>query len=611
MCGIVGYIGTSNAIKSIICGLEHLEYRGYDSAGLAVRPENSSQVITHKAVGKLSELKKLLASKEIKSSAGMGHTRWATHGAPSFENAHPHRYGRVSVIHNGILENHHIIRQKLLAQGHQFYSNTDTEVAAHLLDSFLKDGKEPLQAISMLCDTVYGAYSFGIMFDDDENRIFFAKHGSPLIIAKNDQETFFASDQAALVDFQPVYYALEDGDIGFIAEKNVHLFDLKGHEKIISWSKLTAHKEEAQKMGHKHFMHKEIFEQAQTIERVLRGRLDEHGLNLDGFNLDFEAISKANKIDIIACGSSYLAGLIIKPKLEALLRIPVNVEIASEYRYRQTLTDAKTLVIAISQSGETVDTLAALKKALADQALCLSVCNVVGSAIATACEKSVGSFFLQAGAEISVASTKAFIAQLVACKLITYALAKKMGQLTPDAERDVLKQFKILQEQTQAILGRDHEIRDLAATLMHEGRMLYLGRGEMYPVALEGALKMKELSYIFAEGYPAGELKHGPIATIEPGMPVVIIFGSELSIKTLSNLQEVKARGAKIISIIPKGLTGIKEESDHWIELDACPESLEPILATIPLQLLAYHLSDLKGIDVDKPRNLAKSVTVE
>jgi glutamine---fructose-6-phosphate transaminase (isomerizing) len=611
MCGIVGYIGTNNAVDVVMRGLEHLEYRGYDSAGLAIRKNTNHGVTIKKAVGKLSALKDLIKNDNMVANSGMGHTRWATHGVPSLENAHPHRYGRVSLVHNGILENHQVIKQKLEARGHQFCSTTDTEVAAHLLDSFLQDGKQPLEAISMLCDTVHGAYAFGIMLDNDDSRLYFAKLGSPLIVAYGDDGSFFASDQAALVDHQPVYCSLDDGDIGFISPDGVQVFDLKCHKKSVSWSKLTAQKEAVQKTGHKHFMHKEIFEQSETIARVLRGRLDEQGINLDGCSLDFDRIIAAKKIDIIACGSSYLAGLIIKPQLESLLKVPVNVEIASEYRYRNTLTDAETLVIAISQSGETVDTLAALKKALEHKAMCMSVCNVLGSAIASACETSLGNLFLYAGPEISVASTKAFIAQLVALKLFTYSVAKKLGRLGREEESGLMAQFKTLQHNVTSILARDEEIRALASTLIDEKRMLYLGRSEMFPVALEGALKMKELSYIFAEGYPAGELKHGPIATIEPGMPVVIIFGTELVSKTASNLQEVKARGAKIISILPKGISGVKEESDQWIELDACHPSLEPILAAIPLQLLAYHLSDLKGIDVDKPRNLAKSVTVE
>lgn len=610
MCGIVGYVGSNNAVDVVVGGLEHLEYRGYDSAGIAIRTVNN-QVVIKKAVGKLLELIKLLETNKAVGTNGMGHTRWATHGAPSLENAHPHRYGRVTIVHNGILENHAIIKQKLESQGHVFYSNTDTEVAAHVLDSFLQEGKEPLQALSMLCDTVRGAYAFGIMIDNDPERIYFAKHGSPLIVAHNDTDYFFASDQTALVDEKPVYYALEDGQIGYISTSGVAVFDLKCQQQHITYSPITAQKEAAQKMGHKHFMHKEIFEQQQTIERVLRGRLDSHGLNLNGFEINFDRAIAAKTVDILACGSSYLAGLIIKPQLESLMGIPVNVEIASEYRYRPTLTNQETLVIAISQSGETVDTLAALNKALANNAACMAVCNVVGSAIARACEQSLGNLFLQAGPEISVASTKAFIAQLVALKLFTYGIAKKLGRLSHHEEMSLLEQFKSLEDSVQAMLTRDEEIRELAKTLLNEGRMLYLGRGEMFPVALEGALKMKELSYTFAEGYPAGELKHGPIAMIENGMPVVVIFGSELAIKTASNLQEVKARGAKIISVIPKGLSGIKEESDHWIELGTCPPTLEPILATIPLQLLAYHLSDLKGIDVDKPRNLAKSVTVE
>lgn len=616
MCGIVGYIGKRNAMGVLMEGLENLEYRGYDSAGIAMRVKADHDApdtyLIEKAVGKLSVLKRQIADLKITASSGIGHTRWATHGAPSLANAHPHHVGNVILVHNGIIENHAAIKVKLTEQGRQFYSNTDTEVAANLLDSLLSDGIEPLKAISKLCDILHGAYAFGIMIKDHPDEIFFAKNGSPLLVARGEDELFFASDQAALVDYQPQFYALIDNEIGCISRTEVKVFDLKGKARAIEWMPLTARKESAQKLGHKHFMLKEIYEQPETIDRVLRGRLNEKGIDFSGFTIDFGRLKHINRIHLVACGSAYYASLIAKPLLESTLRLPCEVEIASEYRYRETLTDSHTLVIAVSQSGETVDTLAALTKAHELGAPCMSVCNVLGSAIASLCEKSLGNVFINAGPEISVASTKAFVGQIVALRLFTMAFAVSLGKVENEETRGLFSEFMQLKAGIEAVLKENDFLRSIAEKLVNEPRMFYLGRGSLFPVALEGALKMKELSYIFAEGYPAGELKHGPIAIIDPGMPVIVLFGcGPLSIKTASNLQEVKARGAKVISVAPDGLLGVDEESAYVIRINQTSSMLEPILTTIPLQLLAYHLSDLKGVDVDKPRNLAKSVTVE
>lgn len=615
MCGIIGYIGDKKAMTILMEGLENLEYRGYDSAGVAVRASadaRETNLVVEKAAGKLIALKEKIAGREFLGTSGIGHTRWATHGAPSFANAHPHQIGQVSIVHNGILENHASIKRKLMEQGREFSSNTDTEVAAHLLDSFLAEGLEPIAAIGKLCDILHGAYSFGIMLAQHPDKLFFAKNGSPLIVARGEKEFFFASDQAALVDYQPNYCPLEDLEIGFISRTDAKVYDLKGNEKPIAWRPLSVKKESAQKMGHKHFMHKEIFEQPETIDRVLSGRLNENGLDISGFAIDFDRLKDINRIQIIACGSAFYAGLIAKPLFESLLRLPTDVEIASEYRYRETLTDPRTLVIAVSQSGETVDTLAALTKAVSLGAAHMSVCNVLGSAIASLCDKGLGNLFINAGPEISVASTKAFIGQIAALRLLVLAMGVKLGIITHEETKKHYADFQKLKAGINDVLAQDANIRSVAEELINEPRMFYLGRGDLYPIALEGALKMKELSYIFAEGYPAGELKHGPIAIIDPGMPVIVLFSSGvLAIKTASNLQEVKARGARVISIAPEGLAGVDEESSQVIRISNCSSMLEPILTTIPLQLLAYHLSDLKGIDVDKPRNLAKSVTVE
>lgn len=613
MCGIVGYVGKRNAKDVVMSGLSRLEYRGYDSAGIALggMPGKSSVVLT-KAEGPLSVLQERIESLELLGSMAIGHTRWATHGAPSDLNAHPHKYGRVLVVHNGIIENYLALKHELSLKGHQFCSATDTEVVAHLLDDLLLAGHDSLKALALLCDRLHGAFALGFMLDGDSDRLYFAKRGAPMVVAKSEDECFFASDQAALVDFKPQYYALNDYEMGFIERDRVGVFDASGKLVPIVFEPLIAKLESIEKLGHDHFMHKEIFEQPETVKRVLAGRIKEGEIYLHGFELDFSRITSVKNIEIVGCGSAYFAGLIAKPILEEMLALPVSVEIASEYRYRRTLTDERTLVIAISQSGETADTLAAVEKAHDKGALCMSICNVVGSAIANKCLKSVGNLFLHAGPEIAVASTKAFVAQVVAIKLFAAAFAKKLDLLEGSDERRMVTTLLDLPKRIDEVLTMDERIKSVTKSLIGEPRMLYLGRGELFAVALEGALKMKELSYIFAEGYPAGELKHGPIATIEKGMPVIVIFGHDVqALKTASNLQEVKARGAKIFSIVPGPVPGVREESDVLFDIGAVEPWLCPVLATIPLQLLAYHLSVHKGFNPDKPRNLAKSVTVE
>lgn len=614
MCGIIGYVGKRNAKDVIMSGLARLEYRGYDSAGIALSaPYGAGTVVLNKAKGHLSVLREKIDSLDLLGSMALGHTRWATHGAPSDLNAHPLKFGRVVVVHNGIIENYLVLKQELIARGHIFSSATDTEVVAHLLDELLQEGNAVEIALRLMCERLHGSFALGFMIDGETTRLYFAKRGTqPLVIAKNDDECFFASDQAALVDFKPPFYTLNDYETGFIERDRAEVYDMVGNSLNIEFKPLLAQLESVEKLGHEHFMHKEIFEQPETIRRVLAGRLTDDALFLNGFELDFAALAKVRNIEIIGCGSAHLAGLIAKPDLEEMLGLPVSVEIASEYRYRKTLTDDRTLVIAISQSGETADTLAALEKGFDQKALCMAVCNVVGSALANRCHESIGNLFLHAGPEIAVASTKAFIAQLVALKLFAMAFAKIRGFLPVEQEQYKVRALLQLAQNVDKLLRLDEEISKITKELINEQRMLYLGRGELFPLALEGALKMKELSYISAEGYAAGELKHGPIATIDQGMPAVVIFGHDVrAIKTASNLQEIKARGAKIISIVPGPIDGVREESDVVLDIGACEPWLMPVLATIPLQLLAYHLSVHKGLDPDKPRNLAKSVTVE
>jgi glucosamine--fructose-6-phosphate aminotransferase (isomerizing) len=612
MCGIIGYSGPRNAKDVVLDALERMEYRGYDSAGLALNSAKNGGLIVEKAAGRLFALKEKIKDQELCGKSAIGHTRWATHGAPSDINAHPQKYGRVTLVHNGIFDNYAELKHELKNLGHIFSSHTDTEIAAHLLDNLLKEGHEPLKAIHILCGRLKGLFALGILIEDDLERVYFAKRGAPLLVAHNKEESFFASDQAALVSWQPSFYALNDSEMGFIEKNKIAVFNEEGKEVFFTLSPLKARRENIEKQNHAHFMHKEIFEQPDVIDRVLQGRIKDGMLCLDGFELDFSHLDTIEKIQIIACGSSYFAGLIAKQDFETFLGLPTEVEIASEYRYRHTLTNENTLVIAISQSGETADTAAALEKALKMGAKALALSNVVGSHIANRCALSMGSLMLNAGPEISVASTKAFVAQVVALKLLTISFARYKQQIDIEQEFLLIKNLLTLKEHIRRILKLDDEIKNLAHYLKDEPHMLFVARGELVPIALEGALKMKELAYIFAEGYAAGELKHGPIATIEPKTPVIVLFNNDhVAAKTANNVQEMKARGATIINIAPCDAQSFCDNADFMIDLGPCDSWLVPIAATIVVQLLAYHVSVLKGLDVDKPRNLAKSVTVE
>lgn len=611
MCGIVGYIGEQNAKDIVLTGLSRLEYRGYDSAGLAI--SSNQQILVKKSAGRLNCLKNMLEQEPVFGVQAIGHTRWATHGAATNENAHPHCYGQVHLVHNGIIENYINLKTKLLAKGHNFISQTDTEIIAHVVQDLLDNGYRPLEAIKELGNILSGAYSLAIMLSLEKDKIFFIKKGSPLIVANEDsKESFLASDQVALVNFAKSYCDLADGDFGFISQAEIVVFNGEGKVEELDFKKINAELGHIEKNGHEHFMHKEIFEQPQVLGRVLAARVKDGALLEHGFNLNFARLKQIERIHIVACGSSYLAGMMAKAELEAGLQIPVDVEIASEYRYRLSLTNNKTLVLAISQSGETADTLAALDKALSHGAICLSICNVVGSAIPRLCEYSGGNFYLNAGPEISVASTKAFFAQAIALKLLSLMFKKVFCRLEPDSEQESVAELLALPQKIKEVLKLDEQIKKLAQSLINESRVLFMARGELLALAYEGALKMKELAYISAEAYPAGELKHGPIATIEEGTPVIAIGADDfLQTKLLSNISEVKARGAKVIVIAPTSASALENAADSFIGLPNSSAELTSILAIIPLQLLAYHLSALKGLDVDKPRNLAKSVTVE
>lgn len=612
MCGIIGYVGQENALSIVKKGLSRLEYRGYDSAGIAYRSSVNAEITLKKAVGQVNNLFNLM-SNDDSAFLAMGHTRWATHGAPTKANAHPQEYKSIYVIHNGIIENHLAIKQRLLDLGHVFKSETDTEVVAHILWEEMKDGKPMIEALRKSLDILRGSYGLGIIHAEDYSRIWFAKKNSPLLVARDDKGTYIASDQTALVDFCPRVHEILDGDIGFIAASEVGVFDLYGPKKTITYSPLTAELSACEKGGFKHFMHKEIFEQPLSLKNTLRERIVDDKIDLSGFGIAFDRLKQIHRIHIVACGSAFYAGLCAKIEMEALLKIPVEVEIASEYRYRDVIIDNRTLVIAISQSGETADTLAAVEKALSENALVMSICNVVGSAIWRKCAQSIGNMRLNAGPEISVASTKAFTSQVLAIKLLALGVLKDRGALNEQDEAKKVNELLTLPKLVEETLQNDGVVRDIAKYFVDSNKMLYIARGNLFPIAFEGALKMKELAYISSEGYPAGELKHGPIATVDTAMPVVVLYGNDnLLLKTESNASEVKARGARVISFAPQNFfDALQSQSEYFVGYPEAPRALCPLLASVLVQLFAYHVCDLKGLDVDKPRNLAKSVTVE
>ena len=611
MCGIVGYAGNRDALSIIIGGLESLEYRGYDSAGVSVLEDGKLE--TTRATGKLSELKKVLSSKKRNGTAplGIGHTRWATHGRPTETNAHPHTAGRVSLIHNGIIENYLPLRAMLESKGCVFLSETDTEVAAHLLNTLLADGPEPLDAMRAMCSQVKGSYAFLAIDSKNPDRVLVAKNSTPIIIGRGDEETLIASDIPAVLQHTRRIIVLEDGDLAEVTASSVYVEnqgrEVSRKEETISWDPITA-----QKGGFKHFMLKEIHDQARVVGDTLRGRVSEHDASVKLPELDplREKATSLKRIVMVACGTAWHACLEGKFFIEEFAGIPCEVDYASEFRYRSRLIDRDTLVIAVSQSGETLDTLGALECA-AGEGPTLAICNVVGASI---CRKAEMVVYTHAGPEISVASTKAFTTQLVALQLLALFLAEARGSMSAAARRHVLHAMVELPAALSQTLKVDGEVAAVAKKFFHARDFLFLGRGRCYPIALEGALKLKEISYIHAEGYPAGEMKHGPIALIDENMPVVMILQREKPLfeKTLSNLKEVEARGARVIVVTDasdEDLNGVSTQG--LIRVPFVSPDLSPILLNVPLQMLAYHVAVLNGTDVDLPRNLAKSVTVE
>ena len=611
MCGIVGYAGSQDALGILIGGLESLEYRGYDSAGVAVYDHGKFEVT--RATGKLIELKKVLASKHRTASApvGIGHTRWATHGRPTETNAHPHTAGRVSLIHNGIIENYLPLRAMLEEKGCHFLSETDTEVAAHLLNTLLEDGMEPLAAMRAMCAQVKGSYAFLALDSKNPDRVLVAKNSTPIIIGRGEGENFIASDIPAILQHTRRIIVLEDGDLAQITAGTVYIenkgTEVARKEEVISWDPITA-----QKGGFKHFMLKEIYDQSRVIGDTLRGRISESDGSVKMPELEPLRAKAATlkRIVLVACGTAWHACLEGKFFLEEFAGIPCEVDYASEFRYRTGLIDSDTLVIAVSQSGETLDTLGALECAIG-KGITLAVCNVVGASI---CRKADMVLYTHAGPEISVASTKAFTTQLVALQLLAIFLAEVRNSMSANARRNVLHAMLQLPAAIAQTLKVDSEVASVAKGFFQARDFLFLGRGRCYPIALEGALKLKEISYIHAEGYPAGEMKHGPIALIDEQMPVVMVLQRERPLfeKTVSNLKEVEARGARVIVVTDatdEDLKGIAAQA--IVKIPFVAHETSPLLLNIPLQMLAYHVAVLNGTDVDLPRNLAKSVTVE
>jgi glutamine---fructose-6-phosphate transaminase (isomerizing) len=611
MCGIVGYVGGRQAVPLLLQGLRRLEYRGYDSAGLSVQVNGTLE--TRKAAGKISELEKQLKNGgEPRGTVGIAHTRWATHGAPTTVNAHPHmdEKGEFAVVHNGIIENAGTLRRKLESVGHTFTSETDTEVIVHLVEAAFDGSLE--EAVRAALQQVEGAYGVAIMSSRDPDKLVVARRGSPLLLGiGSGGEYYVASDVAAvLAQTRQVIY-LDDGEMAVLTPDGYKTYSLVGGPVTKEIMQISWDLDSIEKAGHDHFMIKEIFEQPETLRNAIRGRIIEKDgtVKFGGLNLTDEELCAFERITIMACGTSWHSGLIGEYMLEEMARIPVDVEYASEFRYRNPVVDRKTLVIAISQSGETADTLAAMREAKERGATVLGIVNVVGSTIA---REAQGGIYLHAGPEIGVASTKAFTSQVAALALFTVRMGRLRGTLSAEGGREILKALTELPDKIEQVLELNDAIRELARTYKDAANFLYLGRGFNFPTALEGALKLKEISYIHAEGLPAAEMKHGPIALIDANMPVVVVAPRDsVYSKVLSNIQEVKARGGRIIAVVTDGNEDMDMMVDHLIPVPDTAEMLTPILTTIPLQLLAYHVAVLRGCNVDMPRNLAKSVTVE
>jgi glucosamine--fructose-6-phosphate aminotransferase (isomerizing) len=618
VCGIVGYIGPKRVVPVILDGLKRLEYRGYDSAGIAV-VQSDGKLEIRRAPGKLQNLEESIRMTPLDGIYGIGHTRWATHGRPTEENAHPHRdcTGEIVVVHNGIIENYLELKHQLISEGHKFVTETDTEIIAHLIEKYSK-GKSLEEAVLKTVTVMSGAYALVALSTRDPQKIVAARLGPPIVVGLGENEFFVASDIPAILQHTRSVFFLGDGEVAVLSPQGVRLMDFQSHPinrpaQHVAWDPIMA-----EKGGFKHFMQKEIFEQPRAVRDTLLGRISQETgqVFLDQMDISEQEFQNFQSVKIIACGTSWHAALAGKFMIERLAHIPVEVDYGSEFRYRDPIVSKENLVIAISQSGETADTLAAVREARHKGAKVLGICNVVGAMLT---REANGTIYTHAGPEIGVASTKAFTGQLTALMLTALYLAQVRGKLTPAVATKLMQELTRIPHKIETILQHDAELEELGRLLFRHTDFLYLGRGIHYPIALEGALKLKEISYIHAEGYPAGEMKHGPNALIDENLPVVVIATRDESDpnsmtryeKTLSNIQEVKARDGIVVAVVTEGDRQARDVADHIVEVPAAPEILSPILEIVPLQLLAYHIAVRRGCDVDQPRNLAKSVTVE
>ncbi|RAK64531.1 glutamine--fructose-6-phosphate transaminase (isomerizing) [Hymenobacter edaphi] len=611
MCGIVAYIGHREACPIILKGLHRLEYRGYDSAGIALL---NGELNVFKKKGKVAELEAFIADKNVHAHVGMGHTRWATHGEPNDVNAHPHysTSERIAIIHNGIIENYAALKKHLQQQGHEFHSDTDTEVFVNLIEEIQKQNACSLEeAVRLALHEVVGAYAIVVISKDSPNQLIAARKGSPLVIGVGQDEFFLASDATPIIEYTNEVVYVNDYEIAVIRDGKLDIRTKEDVQQTPYIQKLELELDSIEKGGYEHFMLKEIFEQPKSILDSMRGRLELEAshLNMGGVRAFEQKFLNAQRIIVVACGTSWHAGLVAEYLLEDLARIPVEVEYASEFRYRNPVLSERDIVIAISQSGETADTLAAIELAKSKGATIFGICNVVGSSIARATDAGA---YTHAGPEIGVASTKAFTAQVTVLTLLAMIVGHRRGTLSDQKLRELMMELHTIPQKVEKALELDTEIQQIAEIFKDATNFLYLGRGYNFPVALEGALKLKEISYIHAEGYPAAEMKHGPIALIDENMPVVVIATRDSSYeKIVSNIQEVKARKGRIIAVVSEGDTTIPSMAEFVVEVPYTSEALTPLVSVIPLQLLSYHIAVLRGCNVDQPRNLAKSVTVE
>ena len=611
MCGIVGYIGFRDAYPIIIKGLQRLEYRGYDSAGIALL---DTELKVYKKAGKVSDLQNFVKDLNLSGTIGMGHTRWATHGAPSDRNSHPHSSGdrKLTIIHNGIIENYGIIKEALVAKGHVFKSDTDTEVLIHLVEDIIHEtGLDLQEAVRIALNRVIGAYAIVIMSADEPDLLIAARKGSPMVIGVGQGEYFIASDATPIVEYTKNVIYLNDNEIAYVRRENLLVKNIDNTIQTPYIQELDLKLEMLEKGGYDHFMLKEIYEQPRSIRDCMRGRIypQQGKVQLGGIKEYAEKLKNVDRIIIVACGTSWHAGLVGEYLIEEYARVSVEVEYASEFRYRNPIITEKDLVIAISQSGETADTMAALELAKEKGATIFGICNVVGASIPRTTDAGV---YTHAGPEIGVASTKAFTAQVTVLTLMAFYIAQQRGTINQSKLVEYLTELDQVPELVERALKSNEHVKEIAARFKDSSNCLFLGRGSSFPVALEGALKLKEISYIHAEGYPAAEMKHGPIALIDDAMPVIFIATKNSSYeKVVSNIQEVKARGGHVIAIVSEGDTQVRDMAEYVIEIPQTSEAFVPLLATIPLQLLAYHIAVMRGCNVDQPRNLAKSVTVE